>query len=209
MKSLYAACKAAALACAALCLAAAAGGAALAQRGREIDVARREEHMRRQAAEHERNNQKRDLDPADDAAAHRRAQAATAQVRQDFESLQAGYNRIVLAFSRKRAVGPDDSLAAAVAEVNKCALRLRHNLALPRPKGDAEQKPRPVPAAADNPLASLGKLLHSFLTNPLFESPGVLDVGQAERAARDLERIIELSEGISRDGLKPAAAKKP
>ncbi|HEY9285192.1 MAG TPA: hypothetical protein VIP46_17190, partial [Pyrinomonadaceae bacterium] len=62
---------------------------------------------------------------------------------------------------------------------------------------------------AADPLASLGRHLHSFLTNPLFESQSVLDVGQAARAARDLERIIELSDGLKKDGVKPAAAKKP
>lgn len=210
MKGLYAAGKAAALACGALCLVAATEGAALAQRGRELGAARRQDQMNRQAAEFERDHMNRDLDPAAAAAEDRkRAQATTAQVREDFESLQAGYNRIVLAFSAKRSAESAGSLPAVVAEVNKCATRLKQNLALPRPKDEREQKPRAAPDAADDPLASLGKVLHSFLTNPLFESPGVLDVGQGERAARDLDRIIELSDGLKRDGVKPSAAKKP
>ncbi|HLL75758.1 MAG TPA: hypothetical protein VK421_10905 [Pyrinomonadaceae bacterium] len=210
MRVLYGTGKTAALTCAALCLAAATEGAALAQRGRELGAARRQEHMNRQAAEHERENLNRDLDPAAAGAAGRkRTQAATAQVKHDFESLQAGYNRIVLALTPKRAAEAADSLPAAIGEVHKCATRLRHNLALPRPKDDEEQKSRPSPAeAADDPLASLGKHLYSFLTNPLFESPGVLEVGQAARASRDLDRIIELSEGIKRDGVKPAAKKQ-
>ena len=209
MKVLSGTAKAIALACAALCLAALTGGAALAQRGRELGSARRQDQMNRQAAEYERDNLNRDLDPAAAAAAERkRAQATTAQVRHDFESLQSGYNRIALSLS-KRAAAADDSLPAVVAEVNKCAARLKHSLALPRPKEDEAQKAQPAAAAAADPLASLGRHLHSFLTNPLFESPGVLDVAQAARAARDLERIIELSDGLKRDGVKPAAAKKP
>jgi hypothetical protein len=212
MRILYATGQAAALACAALCLVAVTEGAALAQRARELGAARRQDHMNRQAAEHARDNQNRDLDPAAaEAEERKRVQAAAAQVRQDFESLQAGYNRIVLALSPKRAADAADSLAAAVAEVNKCATRLRHNLALPRLKDGEDDKPRPAPGAAEtgDPLASLGRHLYSFLTNPLFEAPNVLDVGKAARAARDLDRIVELSDGLKRDGVKPAAAKKP
>ena len=211
MRVLYASCNAAALACGAACLLAAAEGTVFAQRARELGAARRQDHMNRQAAEHARDNLNRDLDPkAADAEGRRRAQAAATQVRQDFESLQTGYNRIVLALSPKRAAEAANSLPAVVAEVNKCAARLRHNLALPRPKDNETSKTQqaPNPATVDDPLASLGLHLHSFLTNPLFESPGVLDVEQAAHAARDLDRIIELSEGIKRDGLKPAARKQ-
>ena len=212
MKFLSGTAKATALTAAALCLAAATEGAALAQRGRELGAARRQDQMNRQAAEYERDNLNRDLDPAAAKAAERkRVQATAAQVKHDFESLQSGYNRIVLSLSPKRAAAADDSLPALVAEVNKSAARLKHSLALPRPKEDEAQKAQPAPAAAAaaEPLASLGRHLHSFLTTPLFESPGVLDVGQAARAARDLDRIIELSDGLKRDGVKPAAAKKP
>lgn len=211
MKVLSGTAKAIAPACAALCLAAATEGAAFAQRGRELGSARRQEQMNRQAAEYERDHQNRDLDPAAaEAADRKRVQATAAQVKHDFESLQTGYNRIALSLS-KRAAGADDALAAVVAEVNKCATRLKSSLALPKPnEGEARTaRPATAEAAAADPLASLGRHLHSFLTNPLFESQSVLDVGQAARAARDLERIIELSDGLKKDGVKPAAAKKP
>ena len=213
MKVLDGACKAIAPACAALCLAAATEGAALAQRGRELGAARRQDQMNRQAAEYERDHQNRDLDPAAaEAADRKRTQATAAQVKHDFESLQTSYNRLVLSLSAKRTADTDAALPAVVVEVNKCAARLKSSLALPRPKEDGAQKAQPATATAAapaaDPLASLGRHLHSFLTNPLFESPGVLDVAQAARAARDLDRIIELSEGLKRDGVKPAAARK-
>ena len=199
-----------------LCLlalvAAASEGSALAQRGgREAGAARRQEHLNRQAQQHERDHQNRDLDPAaGESAESRRTRAATAaQVRHDFESLQESYNRIVLAMSGKQASG--DSLSGALAEVSRCAARLKHNLALPRPKDDEARKVQPepgTPTKTDKPLVALVKHLHSFLTNPLFETTNVLDVSQAARASRDLERIIELSEALKGQGVKLLPAKK-
>lgn len=213
MRVLGGACKAMALTAAALCLAAATEGTAFAQRGRELGAARRQDQMNRQATEYEREHQNRDLDPAAaEAADRKRTQATAAQVRHDFESLQTSYNRIVLSLTAKRDAAADGSLPSVVAEVNKCAARLKQNLALPRPKDDEARKAQPEAVAATtataDPLAALGRHLHSFLTNPLFESPGVLDVGQGARAARDLDRIIELSDELKRDGIKQAA-KKP
>jgi hypothetical protein len=45
---------------------------------------------------------------------------------------------------------------------------------------------------------TLRKHIYDFVTNPLFESPGVLDLEQGRKASRDLDRIIELSESITK-----------
>jgi hypothetical protein len=212
MRSLNAAGRSIALACAGLCLMAAAAEPTRAQRGRELGAARRQDQMNRQTAEYERDNLNSDLNPAAaESAERKRTQAAAAQVRQDFESLQAGYNRIALALSPKHAGDDAGALAAAVADVNKSAARLRQNLVLPQPKEEEAkgQQAAAASAAAEEPLASLGRHLYSFLTNPLFESQGVLDVAQGARAARDLERIIELSEAMKRDGVRAPPAKNP
>jgi hypothetical protein len=57
------------------------------------------------------------------------------------------------------------------------------------------------------PLLMLRRYVYSFVTNPLFESKGVLDVRQAKKAGQDLDMIIELSESIKKesDKLKKAA----
>jgi hypothetical protein len=49
-------------------------------------------------------------------------------------------------------------------------------------------------------LLKLRKHIYSFVTNPLFEAAPALDVKQADRAGRDLDSILELSEAIRRSG---------
>ena len=51
-------------------------------------------------------------------------------------------------------------------------------------------------------LMSLRKHIYDFVTNPLFESPGVLDLEQGRKAGRDLNTIIKLSESITKSGDK-------
>lgn len=192
---------------AALCLVTVMQNPAFAQSGRSpTSVGRRIEQLNRQSEQYERDKQSRDIKgEADKPGDRRRAQAAAAQVRQDFESLQAGYNQIVLAMASKEGFNYD-SISDAVAEVKKCSTRLKDHLSLPRPKDDKAQEVGSVAVTGqiEELLLALRKHLYSFLTNPLFESPAVLDVEQAGKASRDLERIIELSKSIgnSRDKLK-------
>lgn len=162
---------------------------------------RRVETMRRQAGQYERdhpNHEGAAADPRD----RKRAQELERQIRQDFEGLQAGYNKIVLATAA--GARPDaETIPNAVAEVRERAARLRVNLALPKAKEGAGRKAQavpPEPKQAEPPLTALLKHIYSFVTNPLFEAPSALNVGQAERAARDLDMIVVLSDGIRRDG---------
>ena len=193
---------------AALCLVAVMQNPAFAQGGRSpTSVGRRIDQLNRQSEQYERDKQSRDIKAeAEKPGDRRRAQAAAAQVRHDFESLQAGYNQIVLGMASKEGFNYD-LISGAVAEVKKCSTRLKDNLSLPRPKDDKDRATAvgaPVTGQTEELLMTLRKHLYSFLTNPLFEAPAVLDVEQAGKASRDLERIIELSKSIEhgRDKLK-------
>ena len=192
---------------AAVCLVIVMQHPAFAQSGRSpTSVGRRIEQLNRQSEQYERDKLSRDIKgEADKPGDRRRAQAAAAQVRHDFESLQAGYNQYVLAMAAKEGFNYD-SISGAVAEVKKCSTRLKDSLSLPRPKDGKAQEAgsEAVAGQVEELLMTLRKHLYSFLTNPLFESPTVLDVEQAGKAGRDLERIIELSKSIehSRDKLK-------
>ncbi len=100
-----------------------------------------------------------------------------------------------------------DSVLAAVVEIKKCSSRLKGNLALPQAKNDQDKKiSNDVDASSreqlEGTLLTLRKHIYSFVTNPLFEAPTVLDVVQAKKAGDDLESIIELSESIGKSGEK-------
>lgn len=188
----------------ALFLMTAAGGRASAQRGgaRPTAAERRLERMTRQGEQYERDRLMRDLKGQPlDPEARKHAETVASQIRHDLEGLQKGYNRIVLATASKDGRGAE-SISGAISDIRKCAGRLKTSLALPRPKEEEGEKERggAAPAQAEEPLAALLKHIYSFITNPLFEAPSVLDLEQAKRATQDLDRIIALSEALGKSG---------
>jgi hypothetical protein len=200
----------------AVCLVAVIPDPAFAQRDRTppTSVERREEQLNRQANEYERDKLNRELkEEPNKPGNQRRTHARAAQIEQDFEALQAGYNQIVIAMVVKKDLN-HHTVLAAVAEINKCSTRLRGGLALPKSE---DKREKDVPSETDNgkiedSMLRLREVIYSFVTNPLFETKAVLDIRQAEKASRDLDKIIELSERIRKtaDKLKtpkPAAAK--
>ena len=175
----------------------------LAQRGSPGATAagRRTDTLNRQGEQYERDKLNRADSVSENApGSHRRAQDLAEQVKHDFEGLQAAYNRIVLAMASEER--PDfDSILASVNEVKKCAARLKANLSLPQ-AGHGEGKAQSdvgIPLLEES-LRRLRKHIYSFITNPLFEATPVFNVEQAGKAGRDLDMILELSEGIRRSG---------
>jgi len=174
-----------------------------AQRGSPGAAAagRRNDTLNRQGEQYERDRLSREgQNPSGKPDDRRAARELAERIKRDFEGLQAGYNEIVLAM-RPGGSHDLDSILDSVEEVKKCAARLRASLALPRAK-DAEEKGREAAGAApvEETLLMLRKHIYSFVTNPLFEAAPVLDVEQATKAGRDLDMILELSEGIMRNG---------
>jgi hypothetical protein len=167
---------------------------ALAQRS-PSSVQRRVDQLNKQGEQFERDNPDRVVkgDANKDAR-----QRSLAQVRKDLEGLQASYNRIVLAMAANKSVD-EPQVVKEVVEINECSTRLKHNLALPQPKDDEKDKPAvAVSQPAEPSLISLRKYIYSFVMNPIFESPAVLNIEEAGKASRDLDKIIELSQSISK-----------
>ena len=182
----------------------------VAQRSRPISVDRREEQLNRQIMENARDDLNRELKRGKSKSGERIKAQKLEQVKKDFEELQAGYNRIVLAIASKQNLY-NDSIFATVAEINKSAARLKENLALPHPKADEEKAAQQSNAELTEikkSLLTLEKHIYSFVTNPLFEMPNVLELELAGKAGRDLDRIIELSGNIKKDGEKLAKPDK-
>jgi hypothetical protein len=182
----------------------------VAQRSRPISVERREEQLNRQIMEDARDDLNRELKGGKSKSGERIKAQKLEQVKKDFEELQAGYNRIVLAIASKQNLY-NDSIFAAVAEINKSAVRLKENLALPHPKPGEEKAAEQSDAELTEikkSLLTLEKHIYSFVTNPLFEMPNVLELELAGKAGRDLDRIIELSGNIKKNGEKLAKPDK-
>jgi hypothetical protein len=122
------------------------------------------------------------------------------QVAGDFQQLQlSNYQLAGTAVSK---TGLDYvRIAEDSAEVRRRASRLKSALALPAVKKDEKQKkggealtPEGVKAA----IASLDALVNSFVWNPVFQKPDVLDAENSAKASRELEDILRLSEEIRR-----------
>lgn len=134
------------------------------------------------------------------AANLRYVQAVIAQVKQDFERIQIARNEIVRAASTGNSL--DYKFISEVAgEIKKRASRLEGNLALPDPEGDEKSQKNggelnevQIRAA----LLTLCNRIESFVTSPLFETPGVIDVQHSAKASRDLESMLQLSGSIRR-----------
>jgi hypothetical protein len=190
----------------ALCILAASEDRTLAQsnsRSIPTSIERREDQLNRQGKEYERDSLNAELNGRlDKPRDQKRTKLVAAEIQHDFEGLQSGYNRIVLTMASKKDPN-DDAVLTAVAEIGKCSARLKDNLALPR-LDDKEKKEFLIETASEKmePLLMLRRYVYSFVTNPLFESKGVLDVRQAKKAGQDLQMIIELSESIRKEGDK-------
>lgn len=138
---------------------------------------------------------------------------ALAQIAEDFERIQVINNKMMSA--AMSAATPDyESIADTTAEIRKRANRIRDNLRLPKADSEEatkrpEQKQAVDAARMKAALISLDGSIMSFIKNPIFKEPGVVDVQHAARAGHDLETIIEFSHIISKDAerLRKAAAK--
>lgn len=138
------------------------------------------------------------------------SQATTLQVKQDFERIQSVYNEIVKALTANAELDYR-FIANTTGEIKKCAGRLKKNLALPEPESNEKDLKSVSDIQEDLMKPSLQKLCHhivKFVTNPLFESSGVLDIEQSTKASRDLRKILELSGDIERTANRLSVAKK-
>lgn len=126
------------------------------------------------------------------------------QVKEDFRRMQVVNNQMM---SEAVAASPNlnyKSISEVTGEIKKRASRLKLYLALPeaeqeqeREKGSPEQK-RTGGDQLLSTLHLLDRAIMSFVTNPLFQNPGVVDLKLSARASRDLASVIELSGSIKR-----------
>jgi hypothetical protein len=122
-------------------------------------------------------------------------------IKEDFARLQIVNNEMM------RKIFEDQVLdyrhiSESIAEIRKRASRLRENLMLPVPEnGEKSLKLSDAPTTTQvkDSLLTLDNLIMSFVRNPLFQQPGVVDAKHSARAGSDLKTIIEFSGGIRKE----------
>ncbi len=121
-----------------------------------------------------------------------------AQIREDFRRLQLVNNEMMETVFVKRNVDRK-LIAATTAEINKRAARLSENLVLPR-IDDKPKNQKPDDVSNDSSLQAgllaLDHCIMSFIANPLFKQPNVVDAQLALKARRDLDLIMRLSKQL-------------
>jgi hypothetical protein len=120
------------------------------------------------------------------------------QTKEDFEQLQLVNYHLSEAVASGAALDYEQ-LGKDAAEVKKRASRLKSSLLLLEP--DKDEKPQKSRADTETEelkpaIAALNELVNSFVWNPVFQHPQVLDVEHSVQARRDLEGIIRLSEQL-------------
>ena len=175
-----------------------ANAASAQQQGQPVYVPpvleRREAEMSRERESRQREELRQSLGRRPVRAANLRyVQAVIVQVKQDFERIQIARNEIVRTIGK----GLDYKFISEVTgEIKKRASRLEGNLALPEAEEDEKRvvtQDELNEAQIRMALQMLCERIESFVKNPLFETPGVLDVQHSTKASSDLESILRLS----------------
>ena len=168
------------------------------QQGRPVYVPpvleRRDADMSREREARQREELRQSLGRRPTRAANLRyVQAVIAQVTQDFKRIQTARNEIVRTIGN----GLDYKFVSEVTgEIKKRASRLEANLALPKPEEEEKRLVNQGELDEDQIRVALLMLcdrIESFVKNPLFETPGVIDVQHSTKAGSDLESILKLS----------------
>jgi hypothetical protein len=145
----------------------------------------------------DRENQLRMLEKQRQRAVKNDPKLAFVQIKEDFRHIQ------MVDYEMMRAVSSGNGLdykqiAEAVAEIRKCAARLKINLVFPEAEKDEHRREKTDPdtAGIKPSLAALDALILSFVHNPIFKETGVVDAKLGGKAGRDLDSIVELSDKI-------------
>ena len=121
-----------------------------------------------------------------------------AQIREDFTRLQVINNEMMQTVFVKKSIDRK-LIVKTTSEINKRASRLSENLVLPRIDDKASvQKPDDTRNALslEARLLALDHCIMSFIANPLFKQPNVVDSQNALKARSDLNLIVRLSEEL-------------
>jgi hypothetical protein len=130
------------------------------------------------------NNVARPNDP-------RRSQALMEEISEDFERILTLHNEIVRAITANQSLSLQ-FISSAAAEIKKRSNRLQSTLQLKKPETDGDV-PSIGEMSMNEGMALLCKQIENFVTNPIIEKPGTVDVNELERARKDLQSVVVIA----------------
>jgi hypothetical protein len=116
------------------------------------------------------------------------------EIKKDFSTLQTTNNDLMRSIFVSNVIDYG-AIADAMSEIRKRALHLKQNLALPKlsEPPPANQTEIRNDQQLKVSLLTLDRSVMSFVKNPIFQSPGVIDQTSAMNATQDLEGIIQIT----------------
>lgn len=123
------------------------------------------------------------------------------QAKQDFERIQVVNDEIMRAAMGSTGLNYKN-LAGQTSELKKRAKRFKDNINLPPPaevQGGEKRLDQISQEEMKAALLMLNQQVMNFITNPLFQTPNLLDIKLGAKASRDLDSVIELSSAIRKN----------
>lgn len=131
-------------------------------------------------------------------------QAIQKQISEDFRDLQALNNKM-MADAWARPELDYKYISGMVGQISRKAARLRSTLGLPQSNEERETKATLEIASAKEfrrELLLLDQSVMKFVTNPIFQKTNVVELDLANRASRDLNAVVNLSNTLKKVGEK-------
>jgi hypothetical protein len=122
------------------------------------------------------------------------------QVSEDFQRILILHNEIVRAIDGNKSLSYQ-FISDAMGEIRKRSSRLQSSLKLQRPEPTEENRvlaPGVELMETKDELILICRQIESFIKNPIIETPGTIDAQQLEKARRDLESVVQLSDYIKK-----------
>ena len=134
----------------------------------------------------------------------KRAQAMMDEVSEDFQRILTRHNELVRAIAANQSLNYQ-FVSDAMSEIKKRSTRLQSSLKLQKPEkatDDNKTEAALLGMETKDEIILLCKQIESFVKNPIIEKPGTVDAQALEKARKDLQSIVELSDVMKKQADK-------
>jgi hypothetical protein len=134
----------------------------------------------------------------------KRAQAMMDQVSEDFQRILTRHNELVRVIAANQSLNYQ-FISDAMSEIKKRSARLQSSLKLEKPEkttDDSKTDSAFTGMETKDEMILLCKKIESFVKNPIIEKPGTVDAQALDKARKDLQSIVELSDAMKKEADK-------